>query len=622
MVVANQARRFVLIVLRDLALVLAAVSLASLLRGGAVYDEARLLQFLACLGAASAVALALSLWRRTYRLNVGVLGLHDATELMVVAAGAAVACLVVLAVSGKAPESGYLAMAILAGFLTFSFLAAVRMTGVARRAAGLLGRSKKRGRRTLIVGAGGAGDMLFRELEASKEHGLLVIGYVDDSPDKIGGQLHGVPVFGPLKSIRKFVREMEATDILVAVPSAGQEEQRRILEICAATGARVRVMPSISMLVAGDREMLPIMRKVEVDDLLHRRSIETSVDSAAKYVSGEAVLITGAGGSIGSELARQVAALSPSQLVLMGKGENSVFEIEQELRHCGAFNATPIVCDVRDKQGVETVFRQYRPTVVFHAAAHKHVPLMEAVPIEAVRNNVFGTLNMAEAAVRHGVKRFIMVSTDKAVNPGNVMGATKRVAEMVVGALSQRSDTRFAAVRFGNVLGSRGSLIPILRRQIERGGPITITHPDMTRFFMTIPEAAQLVVQAGASGSNGDVFILDMGEPVKIVDIAYELVRKHGLEPGRDIEVKYIGIRPGEKMHEELSYDAEEITPCDNPKILRVSNPFTTPWSVMKPHLEELARLCDDGDAERVRAFLLDLAWGKNLPPVEAPDPS
>lgn len=610
--------RFVGVVLRDVVLIVLSVVFASVLRGGAVYDSQRLHNLGTTLALASTLGFVASVWRRTYRLNVGVLGFNDLLELAGVASTTVVSCLIVFAMSGKSAESGHLAMSLLAGFLCFAMLAGARMP---------LSRwgnrnQRDRGRQTLIVGAGGAGDILLRELRSTGSHGLSVIGFVDDDPKKIGGRMHGLPVYGPLAQIKRFASELKVTDILVAVPSASQEEQRRMLEACAETGARVRMMPSISLIMAGDREMFPIMRKVEVEDLLQRRSIETSPAAAARYVSGETVLITGGGGSIGSELARQVAALSPSQLVLLGKGENSIFEIEQELRHQGLFNPTPVICDVRDRQAVESVFRQFRPTIVFHAAAHKHVPLMEAVPVEAVRNNVFGTLNMAEAAVRHGVKRFILVSTDKAVNPGNVMGATKRVAEMVVGAMSERSDTRFAAVRFGNVLGSRGSLIPILRRQIERGGPVTITHPEMTRYFMTIPEAAQLIVQAGAAGSNGDVFILDMGEPVKIVDVANDLIRKHGLEPGRDIEIKYIGIRPGEKMHEELSYAAEAITPCDNPKILRVSDPNTATWNILRPQLEQLAALCDEGDAERVRAFLLDLAWGKNLPPVEATEPS
>jgi len=610
--------RFVGIVLRDVALIALAVGFASLLRGGPVYDDQRLRNLSTTVALASALGLVASVWRRTYRLNVGVLGFTDLLELAGVASTTVVSCLIVFAFSGKSAESGHLAMALLAGFLCFAFLSGARMPVSRWSNRG----QDKRGRRTLVVGAGGAADLLYREIQATNSHGLSVLGFVDDDPKKIGGRMHGLPVYGPLSQIKRFAAELNVTDVLVAVPSASQDEQHRMLEACAETGARVRMMPSVSMLVAGDREMFPIMRKVEVEDLLQRRSLEASPDAATRYVSGETVLITGGGGSIGSELARQVAALSPSQLVLLGKGENSIFEIEQELRHQGLFNPTPVICDVRDRQAVESVFRQFRPTIVFHAAAHKHVPLMEAVPVEAVRNNVFGTLNIAEAAVRHGVKRFILVSTDKAVNPGNVMGATKRVAEMVVGAMSERSDTRFAAVRFGNVLGSRGSLIPILRRQIERGGPVTITHPEMTRYFMTIPEAAQLIVQAGAAGSNGDVFILDMGEPVKIVDVAYDLIRKHGLEPGRDIEVKYIGIRPGEKMHEELSYAAEAITPCDNPKILRVSDPNTATWKILRPQLEQLAALCDEGDADRVRAFLLDLAWGKNLPPVEAKDPS
>ncbi|MES1228359.1 MAG: polysaccharide biosynthesis protein, partial [Armatimonadota bacterium] len=302
-------------------------------------------------------------------------------------------------------------------------------------------------------------------------------------------------------------------------------------------------------------------------------------------------------------------------LVLFGKGENSIFEIDQELKQLGHSMVVPFVGDVRDPQAVANAFERFKPSVVFHAAAHKHVPMMEAVPIEAIRNNVVGTMNMADAALRQGCNKFILVSTDKAVNPTNVMGATKRVAEMIVGAYAGRGETDFAAVRFGNVLGSRGSLIPILTKQIEQGGPITITHPEMTRFFMTIPEAAQLILQAGSLGSRGDIFILDMGEPVRIMDIASDLVRLNGLEPGRDIEIKIVGIRPGEKMHEELSWSAEDVTDAGVNKVMRVVAKSHIGWQWLKPQIDELDRVCRLNDSEKARALLLDLAWGNTLPP-------
>jgi FlaA1/EpsC-like NDP-sugar epimerase len=337
---------------------------------------------------------------------------------------------------------------------------------------------------------------------------------------------------------------------------------------------------------------------------------------AARYLNGERVLITGGGGSIGSELARQVSSMSPASLILLGKGENSIFEIDQELRHSNVFQPMPVICDIRDRQGLDLVFKAHKPTVVFHAAAHKHVPLMEAVPIEAVRNNVFGTLHLAEEAIRNGVQKFILVSTDKAVNPSNVMGATKRVAEMIVSAMTSRSETSFSAVRFGNVLGSRGSLIPILKKQIMSGGPVTLTHPEMTRFFMTIPEAVQLIVQAGAMGEKGEIFILDMGDPVSIVGLAKDMIRLHGLVPGQDIELKFTGIRPGEKLREELAHAAEDLLPSGYEKISMVKSQKPVDWNWLKPQLDELDRLCNTGDEQAVRAFLMELAWGKTMPPM------
>jgi FlaA1/EpsC-like NDP-sugar epimerase len=362
-----------------------------------------------------------------------------------------------------------------------------------------------------------------------------------------------------------------------------------------------------------------------VTDLLRRDCAVGEASPAMRYLSGERVLITGGGGSIGSELARQVAALAPASLIILGKGENSIFEIHQELRDANVQGCLPVVCDVRDVQALEQVFRQHTPTVVIHAAAHKHVPLMEDVPIEAIRNNVFGTLNLAEVAIRHGVQRFILVSTDKAVKPENVMGATKRVAEMTVSALAGRSETAFATVRFGNVLGSRGSLVPILRRQILAGGPVTLTHPEMTRFFMTIPEAVELILQAGAMGEKGEIFILDMGEPISIVQLATDMIRLHGLVPGEDIEIKYTGIRPGEKLHEELAAENEALLPSQNERISVVRPSVAADWHWLGQQLEDLKQLCDSGDVLAARAALMELAWGKTLPPVppsgEAPVP-
>jgi FlaA1/EpsC-like NDP-sugar epimerase len=324
-------------------------------------------------------------------------------------------------------------------------------------------------------------------------------------------------------------------------------------------------------------------------------------------------MITGGGGSIGSELARQISNFTPANLIILGKGENSVYEIEQELVHTSQFHPSSVVADVRDRQSMETAFKQQKPTVVFHAAAHKHVPLMQHNPIEAIRNNVWGTWLTAELSVKYGVQQFIYVSTDKAVKPTSIMGATKRVGEMIVSSLAARTETSFAIVRFGNVMGSRGSLIPLLKAQIKRGGPVRVTHPEMTRYFMTIPEAVQLILQAGAIGKRGEVFLLDMGEPIKIIDLANDLIRLHGLVPGEDIEVQYTGVRPGEKIHEELLYEQEHLTPTTHQKIRVVRNQKSIEWEWLRSEVEALLDLCEQGKAEEARQCLMELAWGKSV---------
>jgi FlaA1/EpsC-like NDP-sugar epimerase len=555
---------------------------------------------------------------RLYRIEAKYVGLYDIMNLTWVA---------VAATLGLAVSLGFLAphtfdrsagaLLALNGLLALALLTTCR---VAQRvhASGWLAPPPRssRQRRALIVGAGDAGESLLREVAKLDPPEHAVLGFVDPDPSRHGSTIHGLPVFGGIDEITGLSQRFMVEDILVAMPEASSEEMRQIFNQAVKTTARVRTMPALSRFMLGGANVLPLMREVNVEDLLSRASVREEMAPVARYLSGERVLITGGGGSIGSELARQVARLSPASLILVGKGENSIFEIDQELREKFGFAATPVICDIRDQKGVEAIFALHRPSIVFHAAAHKHVPLMEAVPIEAVRNNVFGTLNMAECAIRNGIQKFILVSTDKAVNPSNVMGATKRVAEMIVSALATRTETSFSAVRFGNVLGSRGSLIPILKRQISSGGPVTVTHPDMTRFFMTIPEAVQLIVKAGAMGERGEIYILDMGEPVSIDQLARDMIRLHGLVPGRDIEVKYTGIRPGEKLREELVYDAEDLKPSHHAKIRVVSNQQPIDWEWLKERLGHLEDLCSEGDSAAVRAFLMELAWGKSLPPV------
>ncbi len=605
------------VILRDIALVGVALIFTEALRSG---FHAQNFAWSPMLYGLPAVVLLSFFTIRLYkvdRIQSVYLGLTDFVGMAKVAfSGSVLWLLTEVLVGGKDPFHGQVSSSILFGFLTLTFFSMARWLsghGPLEQRAFL---TEGRGRRMLIIGAGGAGEMVVRETSKLASATKHIAGFLDDDPLKQGTTLHGVPVLGTVDDLVKVAEAEAITDIIIAIPSLPNDQQRALVKKCSATKARIRMMPSMAMLVAPDRDVLPIIRDLNLEDLLGRDALETPVNDAARYVSGEVVMITGGGGSIGSELARQTAALAPSALVLVGKGENSIFEIDLEIRQKQLCVAKPIICDVRDKMGIDEIVRTNLPAVIFHAAAHKHVPLMEAVPIEAIRNNVFGTLNMAETALRHGVKRFILVSTDKAVKPSNVMGATKRVAEMIVSAMASRGETNFAAVRFGNVLGSRGSLIPILKKQVEKGGPITITHPDMTRFFMTIPEAAQLIVQAGAMGSRGEVFILDMGEPVKIVDIAHDLIRMSGLVPGQDIEIVYTGIRPGEKIHEELSYATENVEECDHPKIMRVSQSQPVEWLWLKGQLDQLAVLCEAGDVPGARSFLMDLAWGKNLPPM------
>lgn len=465
-------------------------------------------------------------------------------------------------------------------------------------------------RRTLIIGAGSATEMLLRDLGPSSR-GMEVVGLLDDDPHKIGSDVLGIRVLGSISDLKDVAERNRVNEIILAIPSLDRGGQRRILGICQGVSARLRMMPSISRQLAESGHGLPVLRDIAPEELLQRDSIETDMSAAIDYIADRVILITGGGGSIGSELARQIASLRPKLIVLLGKGENSIFEAEQELRERGFTNVVPVIASVRDRLAVDRVMREYGPSVVFHAAAHKHVPLMERVPIEAVRNNVQGTLTLAQSAIAHGVKKFILISTDKAVNPTNVMGASKRAAEMVILALAGQSETQFAAVRFGNVLGSRGSLIPILKRQIAKGGPITITDERMTRFFMTIPEAAQLVIQAGSHGGAGEIFILDMGEPIKIVDVARGLLNLYGLEEGRDIDIVFIGARPGEKIHEELSWESEDLERLDGGKILRLKSPQRVTWDTLEPRLEGIWRLCESQDADGVRAELMDLVDGR-----------
>lgn len=470
-------------------------------------------------------------------------------------------------------------------------------------------------KRTLIIGAGDAGEMIMREIERSSAPNHHVVGFVDDDSTKLGQRIHGAKVVGETAGIPFLVHDLEVDEILVAIPSVHGEQMRRIIALCDQTGARVRTLPPVSAILTGSPHIFQHLREVDIEDLLRRPSVKTNLEQIGEKLNGERIMITGGGGSIGGELARQISNLSPGSLILLGRGENSIYEVEQELVQTRGFMPQSIIADVRDKASIERAFDQMRPTVVFHAAAHKHVPLMQGNPIEAIRNNVLGTLLTAETAVRNGAKLFIFISTDKAVKPTSVMGATKRVGEMIVSALGQRTETDFAIVRFGNVMGSRGSLIPMLKAQIRRGGPVRVTHPEMTRYFMTIPEAVQLILQAGALGRRGEIFLLDMGEPIPIMNLANDLIRLHGLVPGKDIEIQFTGIRPGEKIHEELLYEQESLLATGHPKISMVGQPQVD-WNWLKGELDSLFDLCDEGDAQGAQQLLMELAWGKTFIPA------
>lgn len=428
-----------------------------------------------------------------------------------------------------------------------------------------------RGRPVLIVGAGDAGQMLVRELRGNPQLGLYPIGFLDDDGSKRHQVIQEVPVIGRLASINKILRTHAISEIIIAMPEVSGTVVRQIIESAREAGVPARTVPGLSDILSG-RVGVQALRQVEIQDLLRRRPVVKGDDAAVSALtSGRVVLVTGAGGSIGSEICRQIARLGPERLVLLGHGENSIFEIQQELAHrYPALNTPTVIADIRDRKRMARIMREYSPDVVFHAAAHKHVPLMECNIGEAVSNNVVGTRNVVEAARVAGTRILVLISSDKAVRPTSVMGATKRIAEQIVQLAAAQTGREYVAVRFGNVLGSRGSVVPTFLRQIEAGGPVLVTHPEMRRYFMTIPEAVQLVLEGVVLGYSGEVVMLDMGEPVKIVDLAADLIRLSGLEVGSDIEIKFTGSRPGEKLNEEIFDGSEEVSPTSVDKVLRV----------------------------------------------------
>ncbi|RST72542.1 polysaccharide biosynthesis protein [Siminovitchia acidinfaciens] len=459
-------------------------------------------------------------------------------------------------------------------------------------------------KRTLIIGAGSAGTMVARQLLKSIDSDLKLIAYIDDDYNKHHLDILGIPVIGGISQLEKAVEELNIENIIIAIPSLSKKKLNKIFLECAKTKAQTQILPMLEDLVTG-KISVNKFRDVEVEDLLGREPIDLDIDSISGYVTNKVVLVTGAGGSIGSEICRQICNFNPKQLVLLGHGENSIHSIELELKE--KFEHSPIellpeIADLKDAHKMQSVMNKYRPNVVYHAAAHKHVPLMERNPEEAVKNNIIGTKNLAEASSLHGVETFVMISTDKAVNPTSVMGASKRLAEMIIQHMDRNNKTKFVAVRFGNVLGSNGSVVPIFKQQIKKGGPVKVTHPEMVRYFMTIPEASRLVIQAGALANGGEIFILDMGDPVKIVDLAKNLIKLSGFSI-EDIGIEFTGIRPGEKLFEELLKEDEihEQQVYTNIYIGRTSNLY----------LEEINEIIENYSSlekEILRETLINLA--------------
>ena len=472
-------------------------------------------------------------------------------------------------------------------------------------------------KRVMIIGAGNAGKALIVEIQSSQYLNQKVCCVIDDDPLKIGKYIRGVKIVGNRTTILKNVQKYRIQQIAIAIPSASRAELRPILDICKQANCEMKILPGMYQLLNGEISVSKL-RPVSVEDLLGREEIQVNLDEILDYVSGKTVLVTGGGGSIGSELCRQLASHQPGQLIIFDIYENNAYDIQNELKkNFPDLNLTVLIGSVRDSRRINGIFRTYKPKIVYHAAAHKHVPLMEDSPNEAIKNNVLGTYKLARAADRYRVEKFVQISTDKAVNPTNIMGASKRICEMIIQTFSRHSETEFVAVRFGNVLGSNGSVIPLFRKQIMEGGPVTVTHPDIIRYFMTIPEAVSLVLQAGAYAHGVEIFVLDMGEPVKILDLAKNMIQLSGLTLGRDIEIKFTGLRPGEKLYEELLMDEEGMKETKN-KMIYIGKPIELDEKILFQTLQQMAMETDEMAMRRlvkkiVPSYVLPEEWEKKV---------
>ena len=458
--------------------------------------------------------------------------------------------------------------------------------------------------KVLIIGGGSGGEMVVNELKENPQLGKVPIGIIDDDINKIGRRIHNVKILGDTSQIKQIVENNNIDEIIFAISNINKSRKSRIINICKETKCKLKTIPGIYEIIDGKVDIKKI-RDVEIEDLLGREPIKVNLNEISEYITDKVILVTGGGGSIGSELCRQIANFNPKHLIILDNYENNAYAIQQELKrkYKNELNLSTIIASIREEVRLEEIFKMYRPEVVFHAAAHKHVPLMEDSPSEAIKNNIFGTLNVAKLSDKYKVKRFVLISTDKAVNPTNIMGATKRAAEMIIQMMNSESESEFVAVRFGNVLGSNGSVIPLFKKQIEEGGPVTITHPDIIRYFMTIPEAVQLVIQAGAMAKGGEIFVLDMGEPVKIADLAKNLITLSGLEPDVDIKIEYTGLRPGEKLYEELLMSEEGLSKTYNEKIF-IGRQIDIDGNKIEKHLEMLKRVVDMEEVDLIESLM------------------
>ena len=498
-----------------------------------------------------------------------------------------------------------LMVTIMAGIMIMIFCNGIRIGWriVRRTLIYVSDRSNGNYKRVLVVGAGGAGALVANEYKKNPQYKKKVVAFIDDFSEKKGTYVSGIKVLGNRYDIQEVVESQRIEEVIIAISELNEVELKKILDECKKTTAQVKIMPGVSEVIDGKFSVKKI-RDVDVEDLLGREPIKLDFSDISSYIENKVIMVTGGGGSIGSELCRQIVRFNPKELIIFDIYENNAYDLQNELlRKYENLNLKTLIGSVRDRKRLNSIFKEYRPQVVFHAAAHKHVPLMEDSPGEAIKNNILGTLNTAELASEYGVERFVLISTDKAVNPTNVMGATKRMCEMVIQSIDKESDTEFVAVRFGNVLGSNGSVVPLFKKQIAEGGPVTLTHKDITRYFMTIPEASQLVLQAGAYAKGGEIFVLDMGQPVKIYDLAENLIRLSGYIPNEEIEIKVTGLRPGEKLYEELLMDEEGLSETPHKKIF-IGRPGEFKLERVKNNINELLDVVKLGNKEKLREKL------------------